>query len=216
MHRSPQAISRGGAPTRALSINCDKAPAANAVALAEVIDSLSAGVFVVGTDGVIVHANVQARAILASNDMLRAVSGRLMAIDPRINPVLRGALIAATLEDTGSALSLTSRDGMRHLVQVLPLRASGRRAAAVFVARATFETSSCGDVIRCAYHLTPAELRVLFAIVDFGGVPEVAAALGIANSTVRTHVGHLFRKTGASRQADLVKLVAAFSQRLVA
>jgi len=47
-------------------------------------------------------------------------------------------------------------------------------------------------------------------------LPDVAAALGIANSTVKTHLGSLFRKTGTKRQADLVKLVAAFSHRLVA
>jgi DNA-binding NarL/FixJ family response regulator len=50
--------------------------------------------------------------------------------------------------------------------------------------------------------LTPTELRVLLAIVESGGVPQVAAALGIANSTVRTHLGRLFSKTGTSRQAD--------------
>ena len=64
--------------------------------------------------------------------------------------------------------------------------------------------------------LTPTELRVLLAIVESGGVPQVAAALGIANSTVRTHLGRLFSKTGTGRQADLVKLVVSFSHRLVA
>jgi DNA-binding CsgD family transcriptional regulator len=39
----------------------------------------------------------------------------------------------------------------------------------------------------------------------------VAAALGVANTTVKTHVSRLFEKTGASRQADLVKLVAEYS-----
>jgi len=37
----------------------------------------------------------------------------------------------------------------------------------------------------------------------------------VANSTVKTHLGRLFKKTGTTRQADLVKLVAAFSDRLV-
>jgi DNA-binding CsgD family transcriptional regulator len=104
---------------------------------------------------------------------------------------------------------------MRHVVRVRPLRASVRRAAAVFVDRATFEAPSSSDVIRRAYQLTSAEVRVLFAVVDFGGVPDVAAALGIANSTVKTHLGRLFMKTDTRRQADLVKLVAAFSHRLV-
>jgi DNA-binding CsgD family transcriptional regulator len=57
-------------------------------------------------------------------------------------------------------------------------------------------------------------LRVLLAIVEIGGVPEVAEALGIGDTTVRTHLGHLFEKTGAKRQADLVKLIAGFSSPL--
>ena len=65
------------------------------------------------------------------------------------------------------------------------------------------------------YKLTPTELRVLLAIVEVGGAPEVAEALGIAAGTVKTHLGRVYQKTGARRQADLVKLVAGFSNPLV-
>jgi DNA-binding CsgD family transcriptional regulator len=191
-------------------------PAVDAVALADVIDSLNAGILLIGDDGAILYTNAQARAILASTDMLRVVRGRLVVADPQVNLALRDALLAAILGDLigSAAFPLTSRDGKHHVVRVRPLRASLCRAA-VFVDRATFEVPSCPDVIRCAYRLTPTELRVLFACVDFGGVPDVAVALGIANSTVKTHLGRLFAKTGTRRQADLVKLVAAFSHRLV-
>jgi len=64
--------------------------------------------------------------------------------------------------------------------------------------------------------LTPAELRVLLGIVNIGGIPEIATALGVADCTIRTHVGRLFDKTGTGRQADLVKLVAGFFTPLVA
>lgn len=58
------------------------------------------------------------------------------------------------------------------------------------------------------------ELRVLLAVVEVGGVPEVAVSLGIAESTVKTHLGRTYQKTGTARQADLVKLVAGFSSPL--
>jgi DNA-binding CsgD family transcriptional regulator len=61
----------------------------------------------------------------------------------------------------------------------------------------------------------PTELRVLLAIVEVGGVPEVAEALGIGEATVKTHLHRLFAKTETTRQAELVKLVAAFSNPLV-
>jgi DNA-binding CsgD family transcriptional regulator len=47
-------------------------------------------------------------------------------------------------------------------------------------------------------------------------VPEVASALGIASSTVKTHLGRVYDKTGTARQADLVKLVAGFTSPLAA
>jgi DNA-binding CsgD family transcriptional regulator len=64
------------------------------------------------------------------------------------------------------------------------------------------------------FELTPAELRVLLAIVEVGGVPETSAALGVAETTVKTHLHRVFAKTGTRRQADLVKLAAGFSSPL--
>lgn len=58
------------------------------------------------------------------------------------------------------------------------------------------------------YSLTPSELRVLHAVVEVGGVRAIADALGISPATVKTHLHHVFQKTGARRQVDLVKLVA--------
>jgi DNA-binding CsgD family transcriptional regulator len=84
----------------------------------------------------------------------------------------------------------------------------------MFVCRATMQGPPVPEVISKLYSLTPTELRVLLAIVEVGGIPEVATAFGVADSTIRTHVGRLFDKTGVGRQADLVKLVAGFSAPL--
>jgi DNA-binding NarL/FixJ family response regulator len=105
---------------------------------------------------------------------------------------------------------------------VLPLTSGVRRqaglafnaVAALFIRKAALAASAAPDVIGRMYKLTPAELRVLLAIVDVGGVPEVAAALGVASTTIKTHLNRLFEKTGVCRQADLVKLVAGFSTPL--
>jgi DNA-binding CsgD family transcriptional regulator len=77
------------------------------------------------------------------------------------------------------------------------------------------ETPSALEVIAKTYRLTPTELRVLLAIVEVGGVPEVADALGIGETTVKTHLGRLYGKTDTRRQADLVKLVAGFANPLL-
>jgi len=63
--------------------------------------------------------------------------------------------------------------------------------------------------------LTPTELRALLAIVQVGRIPRVADVLGIGAETVKTHLRHVYEKTGASRQVDLAKIVAGFSSPLL-
>jgi DNA-binding CsgD family transcriptional regulator len=87
--------------------------------------------------------------------------------------------------------------------------------AALFLHAAALDTPSPPEAIAKAYKLTPMELRVLLGIVEVGGVPEVAEALGIAETTVRTHLHQAYQKTGVNRQAGLVKLVAGFSNPLL-
>jgi DNA-binding CsgD family transcriptional regulator/PAS domain-containing protein len=200
---------------------------AEAAAFADMLDGLSAGLFLLDAGGRIVHANVAADAILDAADFLRATGGRLVAGDPQADQTLRDALAATGNGDAeigvrGIALPLIAHDGTRHVAHVLPLTSGARRAAgttytataALFVRKAMLAPPATPDVIGKTYNLTPAELRVLLAIVEIGGVPEVADVLGVAATTVKTHLGRLFEKTGTGRQADLVKLVAGFSTPL--
>jgi len=201
---------------------------AEAATFADTLDGLSAGMFLVDANGRIVHANAAGHVILAAGDLLRAARGRLVARDPQTDRLLREIFFAAGNGDAavgskGIALPLTARDGDRHVAHVLPLTSGARRragtvyaaAAALFVHKASLETPSPPEAIAKAYKLTPTELRILLAVVEVGGVPEVAEALGIAEGTVKTHLHHLFEKTNTARQADLVKLVAGYSNPLL-
>ena len=198
-----------------------------AVCFSDVLDGLSSGMILVDASGRIVHTNNAGNAILDASDFLRSVCGRLVASDLAINAALREILVAANAGDAalgvkGIALPLTAHDGERYVAHVLPLTSGARReaglaynaVAALFIRKASLEPFSPPEVIGEMYKLTPTELRVLLAIVDIGGVPEVAAALGVAVTTVKTHLSRLFEKTGVARQADLVKLVAGFSTPL--
>src|SRR6266851_3886640 len=162
-----------------------------AVCFSDVLDGLSAGMILVDANGRIVHTNNAGNAILDAGDFLRSVCGRLVASDLAINAALREILVAANAGDAalgvkGIALPLTAHDGERYVAHVLPLTSGARReaglaynaVAALFIRKASLEPFSPPEVIGEMYKLTPSELRVLLAIVDIGGVPEVAAALG--------------------------------------
>jgi DNA-binding CsgD family transcriptional regulator len=197
-----------------------------AATLADTLDGLAAGMYLVDAVGRIVHANTRGHAILADAKILRGFGGRLSATDLQADKALSDVFAAADAGDAalgarGIAVPL-AREGERWVAHVLPLTAGARRqagiaytaVAAVFVRKAALDLPSPLETLSDLYGLTPAELRVLMAIVEIGGVPEVAPVLGISETTVKTHLSRLFEKTGTKRQADLVKLVAAFMSPL--
>jgi DNA-binding CsgD family transcriptional regulator len=122
----------------------------------------------------------------------------------------------------GISVPLTGRNGERYVAHALPLTSGARRTAgiaytavaALFIRKVAMFVAMPPEVIGKSFKLTPTELRVLLAIVEVGGVAKVAEALGVADSTVKTHLGRVFEKTGTTRQADLVKLVAAYASPL--
>ena len=201
--------------------------AAEVATFVDTFDGLGAGMFLVDAAGRLIHANAAGNAILGASDILNSVGGRLVASDAHIDRTLRDVFAAAGQGDAalgtkGIAVPLIGKDGERYIAHALPLTSGARRragvvgtaAAALFVRKATLTAPSASQAIGSAFKLTPTELRVLMAIVEVGGVPEVAAAFGVADTTVRTHVGRLFEKTGTARQADLVKLVAGYATPL--
>jgi DNA-binding CsgD family transcriptional regulator/PAS domain-containing protein len=199
---------------------------AEAAAFIDVTDRLGGGIFLLDADVRIVHANAAGHRLLDAGDLLRRIGGRLVMADAPTDRFLREMSAAAGNADDafgveGTAVPLVGSCGERYVGRVLPLTGYRRYSrvkcdavVALLVRKATFGMPVQPAVIARAYKLTPTELRVLLAIVEVGGVPEVATILGIAETTVKTHLGRLFNKTGARRQADLVKLVAGFSSPL--
>jgi len=197
---------------------------AEAATLADTLDDLSAGLFLVDARGRIVHANASGHALIAEGSLLRAAGGKLTCSQTDAEHALHDVFLAAGNGDTavgvkGIAIPLRARDGERYVAHVLPLTSGARRragasyaaVAAMFVHKAALDTPSAPEVIARTFKLTPSELRVLLGIVEVCGVPGTAEALGIAETTVKTHLRRLYAKTGTSRQAELVKLVAGFS-----
>jgi DNA-binding CsgD family transcriptional regulator/PAS domain-containing protein len=201
---------------------------AEAASLADALDGFSAGMFLVDASGRIVHANASGRAQLDARSVVRAAGGKLAAIEPKANQELSQTLALANGGDVavgvkGIAVPLTARDGEHYVAHVLPLTSGERRragaghavVAALFVRKAELDAPSPPEAIARTYRLTPTELRVLLAVVQLDGVPEVADALGVEKTTVKTHLQRLFAKTDTNRQSDLVKLVAAFANPFV-
>ena len=189
--------------------------------LETVLNALTIGVVLTDDKATILYANDAAAAMLHAGEPIRS-SGRLLAtLSCAATAALRRAITQTAQQDAGTSacgnsIAAPHIDGQA-LIHVVPLRREpggllGRpRCVAVFVAGSFDAGQAPADVLASVYRLTPAETRILLRIAQGDTTAEIAHSTGIAMNTVRTHLLRLFAKTGARRQAELVKLVRQFA-----
>jgi DNA-binding CsgD family transcriptional regulator/PAS domain-containing protein len=198
-----------------------------AESLAETLDALKAGVFMLAADSRIVHANNSAKNFLEGDQAFRVNDGKLVPQEASARTALAEALSAASSGDEalGSKTpSILFRSGAEKTLigTVMALNNGQQRRAALryravatlCLREASFEAPVVAPAIAELYKLTPREMTVLATIIENPGVPEAAYILGLSKGTIRTHLKSIFRKTGATRQADLIKVVAGAASPL--
>jgi DNA-binding CsgD family transcriptional regulator/PAS domain-containing protein len=190
-------------------------------ALTKTLDHMDAAVFLVGADGLIAFANAPAKRMLGEGALVREESKSLRAVVPKTDRILRDIFVAAAKGDAsvgvrGVAVPLARPAEDQWFAHVLPLTSGARRqagfddaaVAAVFIRKKAPDAPPPLEAIARLYKLTASEIRVLDGLLKVSSVKPLATMLGVSQSTVKTHLHNLFRKTGARRQSDLVKLVA--------
>ncbi|MBV2149998.1 helix-turn-helix transcriptional regulator [Sphingobium sp. AS12] len=190
--------------------------------LRAVLDRLTVGVVLVDTVKTILHANRAAQMMLQSGDVIssrrncleftaRAASMALDAAIGRGRPG-RGA------RSCGVDVPIRDERGQNYMVHILPITKGSRRAevqsaasAALFINPVSSTLNVRRPALATMFELTDAETRVLESITQGSSVGSAARALGVSMATVKTHLQHIFDKTGVRRQADLVALVASLA-----
>jgi DNA-binding CsgD family transcriptional regulator/PAS domain-containing protein len=185
--------------------------------MAEALDALRCGVVLTNERGTILHANRSAEHMLDKRGPIQGTQGVLQATAPSAASELRSALTLAAgneagIGKTGLAIRLTEPDAPPMFAHVLPLTGSDFRTrlqpaavAAVFIG-APPDAQDGADAVAAAFGLTPAETKVLASLFAGRTLNETAAALGISRPTAKTHLEHIFSKTGVTRQAELMRL----------
>jgi DNA-binding CsgD family transcriptional regulator len=186
------------------------------------LDLIAAGVVLVDARAAIVHVNRAARAMLAAGSPIRSDRGELRTLLPEATTALHAVIAKAAGDEAaiggaGIGVPAPQADGEPALVHVLPLthgdvrgRIAPRASAALFITPAGDGIDN-SVALAALFDLTSAEMRTLERIIAGDTLAEAAEALGVAITTVRTHLAHIFDKTGTSRQADLIRLVARFA-----
>ena len=114
----------------------------------------------------------------------------------------------------------SSRQRGRGLVAtILPLSRGERRnvcgafaaMAAIFVQDPVVVPPFPGEAFAKLYCLTGSELRVLLAMAPGLSVKEAAEVLGVGETTAKTHLQHIYGKTGTSKQTELIHLFMSYT-----
>jgi DNA-binding CsgD family transcriptional regulator len=148
---------------------------------------------------------------------VRILRHRLVTDDRTAQLAIERA-VANAIADPGrlGVAALTNLEGRRYLLQVHPVPGRARdvfasaTALALLIERDREPASLRPDLgwLRSAYGLTEREAHVAALLAEGLDLDAIAARLGIRSSTARSYLKDALQKTGASRQAELVALVA--------
>ena len=187
-------------------------------AISDVLNRLPFGVLFVDAHGHVVARNIRARQIAEESDGLVIDRSVLTASSAREASKLRELIVRATTaakdEVTGAPMNIT-RPSMRRPLTVLvgsltlvdKSEGTAAPAAVVFVADPEDDYDIAEETVLHFFDLTPAEARLLVALVNGAHLAEVSETFHVTKNTLKTQLNQIFRKTGTSRQADLIKLV---------
>jgi len=191
--------------------------------LEKTLDGLAAGVFLTARDGRVVYMNRAAEKQIKAGTSLRLANHRLAPTDPAARAALSKAIDqsardgAADVRAGEHSVAVPDGVGGGYIATLLPIE-SGRRggvlapfaaSTAVFMQDPIQAPAMPGEAFARLHKLTGGELRVLLSLSQGLGGMEVADMLGISEATVRTHLQHMYSKTGTARQSDLLRLLSS-------
>lgn len=175
--------------------------------LADVLDAFSDAVVLADRSARVLYMNRSARG-LVSRGVIAIRSGILCANSLAETRKLQ-ALIGGNGQDCEESAHLKA--GSHLFVSIATLgSASGAVSDHVAIVHLrNLETAQPPSLqsIMAYFGLTPAEARLAQEIIKGDGLARCAKRLGTRVTTVRSHLKHIFEKTGTNRQATLVRLL---------
>lgn len=184
------------------------------------VDRLRMGTVILDERGKVMKTNDMANCLLLARDGLQLSDGMLQAHCPvedrKFRKILENAIEAHAAADSRSEVTTLKRPEVSTplsvLVRSIPLsyRAEDkarRPAVAIFIRDPVGSPRNTHANLRRLFRLTPTEIELALAMMDGLTLDEAAIRLGIKKNTARAHLRGIFSKTGATRQAVLVKML---------
>jgi DNA-binding CsgD family transcriptional regulator len=174
----------------------------------DVLENLAVAVIIVDAKARVLFANEVAER------ELRAQSG--LTSLPELQRLVRACSQTSAGNGTsaGGVIMVERIDGIPLLLSIAPLRARGlgfgpsQPAAIITFSDPRVRPIDESTLVR-AYGLTRSEARLASALAAGVSLAEHAQRERTTTATARTHLKHIFEKTGWRRQADLVRALAS-------
>lgn len=186
--------------------------------LKDVLHQMPVGVILLDGRGQVTLMNKVAEKIVAQRDGLTATQNGLRAASKREHDALSALIHQSAATSLGKGLHpggvlRLARPTLKRplVVQVIPFHSQSLSFGKSSVAVIVFVSDP--DVLPpppshlgCAYGLTSAEATLATHLAQGKSVESAAEEMRITLNTARTHLKHIFAKTGVQRQSDLVRL----------
>ncbi len=185
---------------------------------AEMLNRLFQGVLLVDADARVIFANSAAERMLRAGGGLVLGRDGLRAGTPAETRLLRQTIANCAeprdeLGGAGRRLRLSREHQAPVTALVAPHRARltwidiVRPRAILFISDPEQSAAVGRESLRQDFGLTSAEAGFTREVLKGDGLRAAADRLGISLTTARTHLAHVFDKTGTRRQAELVRLI---------
>jgi DNA-binding CsgD family transcriptional regulator len=187
----------------------------------DVLDNLSIGILFVTSDARVLFANRFAERALQSADALSASRGCLRIQDSKLRHHFE-RLVGEAVQTSGGrgtkaggVIAVATASGRKLSLLISPFRSISigyglpLPAAVIIFADPQVETVLPDKVLEALFGFTPAQTRLVLALLAGQGLAEYARSAGISINTAKTQMRQVFAKTGYDRQVDLVRAISA-------
>jgi DNA-binding CsgD family transcriptional regulator len=177
-----------------------------------------------------VYINPTARTIIETHPALDMHDGDLLLVNAEDEKNLRKTIIETAEIDPDDSWRQSVAIGITHPDAELPLPLlvtpmhahlittdldyEGARVA-VFLSDPNLQQPISIDSLVSVYNLTPSEAQVAISLANGHSIDQIAHKSNHSAHTIRSQLKSVFRKTGVSRQSELIKLLLTgpFAQR---
>ncbi len=182
----------------------------------DAFDRVALGAVLVDEGARPILANRAAHRIASQQDGFVIASDGLRGVTPADTRVLQHAVaeVARGCTKAGLGLRLSRGSSSRpYEVMVVPVShgrrwpARRRRTAVVFICDSGLSFVSPAQLVHDLYGLTEAETRLALLLLGGQTIQEAVSTLGVSRNTAHTQLANIFRKTGTSSQAELVRVL---------